>query len=117
MNIDGEIIDKVFGGIDPYNDGQAPGNSFYAAPFRPSSKMDDAMLVVDRMRELGLAPTLIDDDNGKWALVFGGFAPAGGGPGNYAYFVDDDWPWDESPAMAICLAALKVVEADDGQTA
>ena len=71
----------------------------------------DAWLVVEKMTEEGFCPALLYDDDGRWALSTDGIQnlPGKGEVLYTSFAIESDMLADTAP-LAICLAALAVVE-------
>ena len=102
MNIDREIAEKIMGWIDPdpVESNMWCDKSHFPTSLKsmwhPSTDIKQAFEVVEKMREKGSIFTLCDQDPGEkpeWDAQF------------FSVIATDD-----TPAMAICLAALKAVE-------
>lgn len=71
--------------------------------------------LLDALTDRGLCPTLLFDDDGRWALSFtsfdmpGGFTAVADGTGDED---DDAIIWDESMTMAVALAADRYLEGE-----
>ena len=79
-----------------------------------STRIQDAWLVVEKMTEEGFCPALLYDDDGRWALSTDGIQnlPGKGEVLYTSFAIESDMLADTAP-LAICLAALAVVERRD----
>src|SRR5574343_746909 len=102
----GELLQSGSRFYRPNNEGKLyPNPVIPVYEWQPHLNIEQAWLLLEQMVRNGGAPALVNDDNGKWAVLFNGFQPAEGGPGSYAWFVDEDTAWMDTPAVAICRAA------------
>lgn len=105
-DLDREIALRVMGWTDGHSNGihcfHTDDGRKYA--WNPSTDMNDAMLVVERMRELGFVRF-----EGGWAYLHKCYVFTFEKVGERGDFISAKEA-DESPARAICLAALKAME-------
>jgi hypothetical protein len=78
-------------------------------------KAFDTDFYLKQLVKMGAAPALINDDNGKWVVLFNGIQPADGGDGQYIYFADADTKWYPTPLEAVRTAYEEenVMRGDD----
>jgi len=100
MNIDKEIAEKVMGLSEQKYDNivAALESGFFRQQWPPSKNINVAMKVVERMREIGWPEFSLDRDEHGWEASFSN-------PNTRRV----ERAADDSPAMAICKAALKTV--------
>ena len=103
MNIDREIAEKVMGWGKWTCDTILNGG----VAWNPSTDIKQAFEVVEKMRKRGLRFQLWDNID-SWAAQFINIIQKPKGSYSYdtQYFQEDS----DTPAMAICLAALKAVK-------
>ena len=103
MNIDREITEKVMGWFE--RDGYWFCKNSTVIPFycwHPSTDIKQAFEVVDKMQELGFGFDLqINNTDDGYSAEF----EKDTDPNNFNPM------WHDTPAMAICLTALKAIKA------
>lgn len=68
--------------------------------------MDTLTKILNGLVKRGMAPAMVNDDNGRWTILGDGFQPAEGGPGYYTWLIDEDQKWYDTPLKA-AKAALE----------